>query len=303
MICSICINTYKRPELLKILLDSLITQKKDTSLFIEVIIVENDKIPVSQPVVEEFEILLKDNPNWRFKYYLQPEKNIAITRNKAVSESEGKYIFFIDDDEYAEPDWIEKSITCLENYNADGIFGVVRSYFDPKTPEWIKNNNMFHREVQITGSEPKFTRTGNCLIKTEILKSIDGPFDVKYGITGGSDSHLFNLLLINGAKFITCSESIVHEYIPPERANIKWMIQRMIRTGNSFARRTIELSNFKFIIRLFIAIKAIGMISIYSVLFFFNLFSKSNRNQNYIRLYSYIGHIFAVFNYHYEEYK
>jgi succinoglycan biosynthesis protein ExoM len=299
MICSICINTYKRPQLLKKLLISISNQILSENIQLEVIVVENDTAMFSKNIIDE----IQNEHKLPIKYFIQPEKNIALTRNKAVAEATGDYIFFIDDDEFASPDWVEKSINCLNKYNADGIFGIVRSYFEPSTPEWIQNNRIFHRIIQDSGSEARFTRTSNCLIKKEILKSIDGPFDTKYGITGGSDSNLFNKLIINGAKFISCTESVVYEYIPPERANKKWMKMRMLRTGNSFARRTIELSNSKILTRFFLTLKALIVIFLNLALFTINIYSKTKRNQYYIGLFSYIGHLLAIFNYHYEEYK
>lgn len=303
MKCSICINTYKRPELLKILLDSLVIQKLDSSLSIEIIVVENDNIQLSKPIVNNYEILMKNNPNWQFKYFTQPIKNIAITRNKAVAEATGDYIFFIDDDEYAEPEWIIKTIACLNDYKADAVFGAVISYFDKITPIWIQRNKMFHREIQKTGTPPNYTRTGNCLIKKELLNTIDGPFDLNYGITGGSDSHLFHLLYNNGAKFVFCAESIVYEYIPPERANLKWLQKRSLRTGNSFARRTIEIAKRALLIRFYLLIKALFLIFLNVVILILTLFSRSISSNYLIKMFSYIGHIFAVFNIHYKEYK
>jgi succinoglycan biosynthesis protein ExoM len=300
---SICINTYKRTGLLKILLNSLVTQKLDSSLSIEVIIVENDNIPLSKPIVDNYEILMRNNSNWQFKYFSQPIKNIAITRNKAVAEATGDYIFFIDDDEYAEPEWIIKTIACLNHYKADAVFGAVISYFDEITPVWIQKNKMFHREIQKTGTPPNYTRTGNCLIKKELLNTIDGPFDLNYGITGGSDSHLFHLLYNNGAKFVFCAESIVYEYVPPERANLKWLQKRSLRTGNSYARRNIEISKIKLLIKSYILIKALFLIFLNLISVLLTLFSRRISSNYFIKTYGYFGHILAVLNIHYKEYK
>jgi succinoglycan biosynthesis protein ExoM len=300
---SICINTYKRPELLKILLNSLVTQKLDSSLSIEIIVVENDNIQLSKPIVNNYEILMRNNPNWQFKYFIQPIKNIAITRNKAVAEATGDYIFFIDDDEYAAPEWIIKTITCLNDYKADAVFGAVISYFDKITPVWIQRNKMFHREIQKTGTPPNFTRTGNCLIKAQWLKMIEGPFDPEYGTTGGEDSHLFNYIYIKGAKFVFCAESIVYEYVPPERANLKWLQKRSLRTGNSYARRTIENSKIKSLTKIYLLIKAAFFMFLNAAILILTLFSRRISSNYLIKIFGYIGHIYAVFNIYYEEYK
>ncbi|MCZ6703705.1 MAG: glycosyltransferase [Ignavibacteria bacterium] len=52
MLYSICIATYKRPELLEKLLDSLSNQKLPESVILEFIIVDNDKSGSAKEVVE-----------------------------------------------------------------------------------------------------------------------------------------------------------------------------------------------------------------------------------------------------------
>lgn len=296
---SCCINTYKRPELLKKLLISLINQKLDDDITFEIIVVDNDPLKQGESVVNE---MLNDT-NVEIRYYTQPEKNIALTRNVAVHNAKYEYICFIDDDEYADQHWLNNTLACLEKYNADAVFGSVLSYFDENTPDWIKSNQMFQREIQKSGTTPKYTRTGNCLMKVEALKSVEGPFDLQYGLTGGSDSHLFTILSKKGTKFIYCAESIVYEYVPAERANMDWLLKRSIRTGNSYSRRTIELSNFKIRSKSYLLIKAIilGVINVF--FFLLTIFSKKTRSKFILRAAAYWGHIIAIFNYHHIEYK
>lgn len=296
---SCCINTYKRPELLKKLLKSINEQSVDKDISIEIIVVDNDSSQAGRIIFEEFSSISK----FPIKYFVQPLKNISITRNKAISEASGDYIFFIDDDEYAEPNWIYNTMTCLEKFNADAVFGSVLSYFDDNTQDWIKSNQMFQREIQETGTTPKFTRTGNCLIKAGVLKSVEGPFDIQYGVTGGSDSHLFTILSKKGAKFIYCAESIVYEYVPPERANMNWLLKRSIRTGNSYARRAIQLAARPFIKRVFLFIKAFLLALVNIIYCFFSLYSKKKYFTFFIKTAGYCGHIMAVFNIYYKEYK
>jgi hypothetical protein len=48
----------------------------------------------------------------------------------------------------------------------------------------------------------------------------------------------------DGVKFIGCEEAISYEYVPPSRANIKWLIKRVSRTGNNYSRTLIENNNY-----------------------------------------------------------
>ena len=299
MLCSICINTYKRPVLLKKLLDSLVTQILDPIISLEIIVVDNDPDKQAGNVVRAFKTISSID----IKYFEQPIKNISLTRNKAVSEANGEFILFIDDDEYAQPNWIINTLACLEKYNADAVFGSVLSYFDVNTPNWIKSNLMFRRQIQKTGTIPAFTRTGNCLIKAAILNTVDGPFDLEYGLTGGGDSFLFNLLSRNGAKFIYCAESIVYEYVPPERASLNWLLKRSLRTGSGATRHLIKFAKNKFATRIWLFLKAILFSLICLFLMIVNLPSKKRFINWTIIFAGNLGHIMAIFNFHYVEYK
>ena len=299
MKCSCCINTYKRPLLLKKLLDSLNEQVLDEKMLMEIIVVDNDPDKQAEEVVSEASKYLK----FPIFYFTQPEKNISLTRNVAVKNASGEFIAFIDDDGFADKNWIKTMFECVIKYNADAAFGRVVPYFGENTPKWIVKGGFFRRPCPPTGNKPGFTRTGNCLIKSEILRSIEGPFDPNYGLTGGSDTHLFELLLKNNAKFVSCCEGIVYDYIHPERANFKWMVKRAFRTGNSFTRRNLEFSENVFIKKIGYFFKAsfYGVISI--TLIILSLFSMKYRVLWTLKLAGNIGHLFALFNYHYKEYQ
>jgi succinoglycan biosynthesis protein ExoM len=299
MKCSVCINTYKRPELLKKLLESINVQQFDKNIMLEIIVVDNDQDQSAKFVVSNYSLVSK----FPVKYFIQPKKNISLARNKAVSEAGGEYILFIDDDEYADNCWIINSAKCLIKFNADAVFGSVIPYYDDETPDWIKSNSFFQKQTHDTGTKPRFTRTSNCLIKTSIIKSIEGPFDPKYGLTGGSDTHLFSILSKNGAKFISCKESIVYEYIPPDRANIKWLLKRSLRTGNSYARRNIEFAKIKLLSKIYLTLKALILGLYCLIMACLNFFSLSRRNVWLIKAVGYWGHILAVFENHFVEYK
>lgn len=267
MLCSVCIATYKRPGLLGKLLDSLYNQETADNITYEVIVVDNDTLETAKETVESFQRSGKLD----IKYFVQHVKNISLTRNKCVESSSGEYILFIDDDEIASPAWIQTMVHTVKEYEADAAFGQVRSHFDAGIPEWIKKNHIYNRPSPPTGTEATLTRSGNCIVKASLLKSIPGPFDPAYGLTGGEDTHLFGRLKRQGAKYVNCKEAWISEYVPPERTTTKYLIKRSYIMGNNFTRRYLELSagntseKYKAIIKAI----ALGMASIFLTLFTF----------------------------------
>lgn len=291
MLCSICIATYKRKELLKILLDSLCEQELTTDVILEIVVVDNDAEGSAKTVFDQF----RNTNKISFFYFIQPLKNISITRNLAVEKAHGDFILFIDDDEYACKNWVALLLETQQKFNADGVFGAVKSHFEKNTPDWITSNYVFNRLSPPTGTEAQYKRTGNCLINSSLLKNHPGPFSIEYGLTGGEDTHLFAQLRIAGAKFVNCKEAWVSEYIPPERANTLYLMKRTMRTGNNFTRRVLSNhSNNKIsrrIYTIFISIFAMMISLILSVIFIFN---NSKRLYWITKFTSNVGHLLAA---------
>ena len=299
MICSICIATYKRPELLKKLLESLYAQKISDEITIEIIVVDNDLDKTAGNVCNSF----SNTKNIEIYYLTQPKKNISLTRNKAVHKASGEYLLFIDDDGYADHNWISELLKSLKKFNADAVFGTVIPYFEDGIPEWIKNSHFFKRIIQKTGESSKFLRTTNCIVKSKLIKSLNGPFDPEYGLSGGEDGILFGKLAIQGAKLIFCAEAIVYDFVPRERANLRYLTKRTFRIGITYTKRIISTSNYKIAIRLPLLIKGIIYTLISILLFLLCSPIKLWRSHWYLKIVSNLGHIAGVFNIRYEIYK
>lgn len=293
MLISICIATYQRPQLLIKLLDSISELELPDNINIEIIIVDNDADLSAKEVIKEY----LDRSKLNLFYFDQPIKNISITRNLAVSKANGELIAFIDDDEIASNMWILELYQTLIRYNADGVFGKVTSYFLPSTPEWITSCYLYNRPIFKTGTIASITRSGNCLIKKTILNTVDGPFEPEYGITGGSDTKLFNLLILKGAKFINSNEAETFEFVPPDRANLRWLIARAFRTSNGYVRRSIELEKGN---KLSLRIKFFFIGIIFSfislVLSIFFIMNKQKRIHWFLKMVGNSGKLLAVFN-------
>lgn len=61
----------------------------------------------------------KDN---RFRVTSHEKSGSGLTRNKAMEETKGDYIVFLDSDDYIEIDYFESLVSNISNTNADVIF-------------------------------------------------------------------------------------------------------------------------------------------------------------------------------------
>ena len=300
VVCSICIATFKRPDLLRKLLNSIQEQVLPENVSLEVIVIDNDVDQSGRSVVGKF----VDRDYLKFFYFTQPVKNISITRNLSVQKASGDYILFIDDDEKADPHWIRTLLKTMRDFNADGVFGHLEPDFNHQTPAWMKRRDLFfYGEIRETGTRAEATYTGNCILKSSLIKPFKEPFDVSYGLTGGEDIKLFRYLSQQGAKFINCREAVVSEYLPPSRTCYAYFFKRAMSGGNRHTKWKIESSSNKLISRLFDLNKSIcfGCISILLLILFFP--NRVLRAKMLIKFGSNIGRFKAVFDNYYEVYR
>jgi len=235
---SICIATYQRPVGLLALLKSVEAQLTPDNTNIEVIVVDND--PRSAEVIVK---TLSERSRFELTYLTQPEPNIAVTRNVGVAAASGEFVWFIDDDETADPRCLWHLIEAQQRFDADVVFGRVLPMFESETPEWIRSSSSFIQRAVTTGQSAVSGGTSNTLVRRSALAQVEGPFDREFGLTGGSDSLLFRKLNNLGCTLIYARESIVRETIPAERATWQWMKDRTQRQGLNYGRQVILTSS------------------------------------------------------------
>jgi glycosyltransferase involved in cell wall biosynthesis len=208
------------------LLDSLERLKLPTGIQIETIIVDNDSDASAASVAQSRSGLLES-----IHYCVEPRQNIALARNRAVSQASGEWILFIDDDEVADENWITEHLKVVERESCDGAFGPVLPRLEDVVTPWLDVQTFYTRRRHATG-EPlgeNDLSTSNALVRRRLFDKRS--FDPAYGLTGGSDSELFGRMLRSGARFLWCDEARVIEFVPPERHCIGWLAQRAFRGG------------------------------------------------------------------------
>jgi glycosyltransferase involved in cell wall biosynthesis len=239
---SVCICTYKRPEFLANLLKKLELQKTENLFSYSIIIVDNDYRGTAKNIVI-FDSLER---KITIDYFIEPKQNISLARNKAVQNSKGDLIAFIDDDEFPEKDWLLNLFKSYKDFNVSGVIGPVLSFFETEPPDWIKKGTFYNWVSYGTGRILKWNeaRSGNFLIKKDIFDTPDNYFDISFGKTGGEDTDFFKRMIEKGHKFVWCSEAIVYENIGSERWRPKWILRRALRTGALYGKIRIKNKTF-----------------------------------------------------------
>ena len=139
ILCSICVATFRRPLLLKKLVKTLLEQELLDNVLIEIIIVDNDPNQTAKPIIVEFNI----ETNNKITYLCQSEQNISLARNLALENAKGQFIAILDDDEIADPFWINNLLKTALMYKADAVFGYVSAVFPENIPMVTPKGNIF----------------------------------------------------------------------------------------------------------------------------------------------------------------
>ena len=169
-------------------------------------------------------------------YAVQPERNIALARNTAVTHAQGQFIVFIDDDEFPVSGWLLNLFRTCEAHNVAGVLGPVKPHFDEKPPRWLVKGGFYERPTHPTGFEMSWSecRTGNVIFRRSILDPSEPGFRREFG-AGGEDQDFFRRMIQRGHRFIWCDEAVAYEVVPPSRWSRRFMIHRaLLRGRNTF---------------------------------------------------------------------
>ena len=130
---TVAICTYNRERYLPQLFGSILSQTLSSSKF-EVLLIDNNSPGNTVEISEDFQ---KENPEIDFHYFLETNQGLSHARNRAIKESKGKYITFLDDDAFIDDNYLE---ILLNHFNDDSdlaaIGGRILLHYESIIPAW-----------------------------------------------------------------------------------------------------------------------------------------------------------------------
>ncbi len=227
---TVCICTYRRPELLRRTLRALAAQTTGGRFTFSLVVCDNDRALSARPAVEEF----SGSSRIAAHYCAEPQQNIALARNRSVQHARGEFVAFIDDDEFPGTDWLARLLATCESHRAAGALGPVRPHFDQTPPRWLVAGRFCERPEYPTGTvlPAGSCRTGNVLLRRELVAASPAPFRAQFG-TGGEDVDFFQRMTAAGHTFVWCNEAPVHELVPPSRWSRRFLLKRALLRGRN----------------------------------------------------------------------
>jgi len=227
--------TYKRPNGLKTVLESICRLRVPSEVDLHVIIVSNEQSQETQEIVRNCE---NTHTDIHFHYDVEETVGIPFARNKTVTCAMGikaDALIYIDDDEICPKDWLTTMISFWQDHKdkADIFTGPVRPIFPNDAPNWAKVSDVYnsidrHRDCAFINR----AYTNNTLISAHALNSAGPSFHSAFAQTGSSDLHYFKKLHDeHGLKIMWCNNAYIYETIPASRLRLNWVAKRGFRSG------------------------------------------------------------------------
>jgi glycosyltransferase involved in cell wall biosynthesis len=141
-------------------------------------------------------------------------------------------LLVIDDDEVADPNWLENMCRTRETYGVDFVGGPQLPVFaKPEHAVW-STHPVFSPHHTRTGRVPIIYSSGNLLVGRNVLAVMPFPFlDLAFNFMGGGDSDFISRSVDKGFTIAWCAEAPVYETIPARRVEADWIRARALRNG------------------------------------------------------------------------
>jgi GT2 family glycosyltransferase len=177
---------------------------------------------------------------------------LSKARNAGVLSSNSEIVVFIDDDAYAEENWLEEIVKEFDQPEKVGVGGPIIPYWEKNRPDWFPEELDWVVGCTYKGqpNEKKVIRNPigcNMAFKKEIFSEV-GYFKEGIGRVGnkllGSEETEFSIRVYNklpNVKIVYTPNATVHHRVSKKRSKLNYLINRTYYEGVSKAL----LSNVK----------------------------------------------------------
>jgi glycosyltransferase involved in cell wall biosynthesis len=224
------IPTFRRPQSLQALLDSLLGELAEHPA--TVVIADNDCGSEAPALVAAF------RARWpRSRCIPVAARGVAQVRNALVAEAhrvcpDWQWLVMLDDDGLATSGWLAALLAAGTRYEADLVGGPVQGVLPDGAGRLARNSVFAARRRWQTGLVPLLNTTQNLAISRRALRLAPEPlFRNEYGASGGEDYDLFRRVARAGGRLVWCDDAVVLEPAPADRLTVRGLLHRYASTG------------------------------------------------------------------------
>jgi succinoglycan biosynthesis protein ExoM len=231
----ICVCTFRRPYLGETL-RSLDRLRVPAGVAVSIIVADNDETPSAEQLIEG----VRGTVRFPIRYRHAPARNISLARNACLDESRADFVAFIDDDEIATPEWLERLLETAGEFDADVVLGPVRALYGEDAPTWMRSGD-FHSTYPVVRKQRILTGyTCNVLLRTASRSVAGRRFDLARGRSGGEDTAYFAKVTNEGGTIAYAPDAWVEEPVTSDRTSLSWLARRRFRVGQTHGRLLAE---------------------------------------------------------------
>jgi len=296
---NICICTFKRPQLLTNCLESLKYIIIPANVTITVTVIDNDQNLSAKSIVDRFSGAFP----FEIYYHCEERRGIPCVRNRAIQvtlDLNSDYLVFIDDDEWVEPLWLKLLYDFCKAQGGDVVVsGDVISELPDNISEDIRS--LFNRKQRETGAQLDSCATNNVLVPIHVIADLGLRFDETNPLSGGEDTRFFYEAAKSGIVIKKCSEALVHEKVPVNRATIRWLSKRKFSAGTTVSWRKLQDGRTKLsIILSSVSVIIFGLIN---CIFMILIGNRAERNKSWLKVCRSLGVLSGVFGMTVDSYR
>lgn len=204
MLISIIVPVYNSEKYIVQCVQSILNQ---TFQDFELILVDDGSTDRSQVLLSS---LLSSFPQ-KISYFFKKNEGVSSARNYGLRQARGKYVSFIDSDDYICEDFLQRLVTAAEEDDIDLVMSGI-SFFDKET-NIIERKQLPEQKNLCKNSKDWFeiasmdliTSPVSKLYKTSLLKKSGLFFDESKSLGEDRDFNVKYLSLINNAVSISSS--------------------------------------------------------------------------------------------------
>lgn len=237
-------GTYKRPEPLVAMLESILVAAATVTDRAEVamIVVDDNPDGSAQSIVSAFEGRFEQG----IHYFHVGQGNISLVRNVGLEQGvkHGDWVAMTDDDCEVDPQWLKALLDVQARTNADAVTGTCRLRVPVGSPAWLSEQPFFEdgRVSQVDGAAMSIAATNNSMVRSQWL--LDHPsvrFDPELGVLGGEDMVFFGTAQRAGLRIHFAEAAVVFGNESKERATFRYRLKTSYWLGNTICVTNLKL--------------------------------------------------------------
>lgn len=238
---SILICTHNRAEILGQTLDGLAAIQIPTGTSLEVVVIANACTDDTERVVADKSASLP----MPLRCVVEAAPGLSRARNRAMAESRGVILAFIDDDVWVETDWAKGLLEAYARDGADMVAGKVTLWWKAiSPPTWLDDRvaNLLNRRdlgAEIVELRNASDALGaNFSFRRKVFESV-GDFRLDLGRTGtdsnaAEETEYLERALLAGFRMFYAPRASLRHWVAPSRVSIEYFCR--VSAGNARSR-------------------------------------------------------------------